>query len=374
MKGRVFAVAAMFGLGMLANCTLPEERQKPKVPAVVCPAEPPTKAMVLATVHELHLANPGFPFSRLGDALDAYRPDMILIDAPQDALKGGHPEDASIELEYVKYIAGTRSTDLVAVGPDRDDAPLNVRPEKGDEDALPHEAMTLLDPAANNMSFEQANGVEGSGKILASLNARVRYLKGDPDVSRREAWLEHSVDKVLAEKQPKRVLVIVDPINRAMLEAHLFARGMGIQNPVKVVSESKEKREENAVPSAVLSVWAEHLDDVAESAASHAGRALIAQWLEYRVSDLSNRDRQARLVLRGHRHVASADGKRFDQRAASDEHDTEGRAAADRSRRKKEMIRSRRARRARAACRACSRRSIQIRARRTPDRETKLRA
>lgn len=283
MKGRVFAVAAMFGLGMLANCTLPEERQKPKVPAVVCPVEPPTKAMVLATVHEWHLANPGFPFSRLGDALDAYRPDMILIDAPQDALKGGHPEDASIELEYVKYIAGTRSTDLVAVGPDRDDAPLNVRPEKGDEDALPHEAMTLLDPAANNMSFEQANGVEGSGKILASLNARVRYLKGDPDVSRREAWLEHSVDKVLAEKQPKRVLVIVDPINRAMLEAHLFSRGMGIQNPVKVVSESKEKREENAVPSAVLSVWAEHLM-MLQNRLHRMKAGIDRQWLEYRVA------------------------------------------------------------------------------------------
>src|ERR1700729_26727 len=223
MKGPVFG---LFLVGILAGCTLPEESKKAKAPCPVCPPEPPTKAMVLATVHEFHLVNAGYPFSKLGDALDAYRPDMILIDVPQDALKGGHPEDATIELEYVKYIAGTRATDLVAVGPDREDALLNLRAEKGDEDALAREGASLLEPTANNLSFEQANGVEGSMKILAGLNARARYLKGDPDVSRREAWLEHSVDKVLTEKQPKRVLVIVDPINRATMEEHLFERGI----------------------------------------------------------------------------------------------------------------------------------------------------
>ncbi len=280
MKGRVFALVA---LGMLANCTLPDERAKAKAPCPVCPPEPPTKAMVLATVHEYHLANAGFPFSKLGDALDAYRPDMILIDAPQDALKGGHPEDASIELEYIRYIAGTRSTDLVAIGPDREDPLLNLRAEKGDEDALAREGASLLDAQANNLSFEQANGVEGSMKILAGLNARLRYLKGDPDVSRREAWLEHSVDKVLNEKQPKRVLVIVEPINRAMLEAHLFSRGMGVMNPVKVVNESKEKREENSVPSAVLSVWTEQLMNL-QNRLHRLKPGADRSWLEYRVN------------------------------------------------------------------------------------------
>jgi hypothetical protein len=268
---------------MLASCTLPEEQKKAKAPCAVCPPEPPTKAMVLATVHEFHLANAGYPFSKLGDALDAYRPDMILIDTPQDALKGGHPEDASIELEYVKYIAGTRATDLVAVGPDRDDALLNLRAEKGDEDALARDGASLMDPQANNLSFEQANGVEGSMKILAGLNARTRYLRGDPDVSRREAWLERSIDKVLTDKQPKRVLVIVDPINRAMIEAHLFEHGMGIVNPVKAVNDSKEKREENAVPSAVLSVWTEQLN-MLQDRLHRLRPGVDRSWLEYRVS------------------------------------------------------------------------------------------
>lgn len=256
MKGTVFGLAAV---GMLAACTLPEERQKPKTPQVVCPPEPPVKGMVLATIHEFHLANSGFPFSRLGDALDAYRPDMILIDTPPEALKGEHPEDASVELEYIKYVASTRSTDLISIAPDREDPPISPKPEKGDEDALAREAGFLTDPQGNNLTFDQSNGLDGTQKLDAALNARKRYLLGDPDFVRREAWLERDVDRILNDKQPKRVLVIVDPINRAPMEAHLYERGLKMLNPVKVVSESKEKRDESTVPSAVLSAWSERL-------------------------------------------------------------------------------------------------------------------
>jgi len=284
MQRGVFLLVLLVCLaGALDGCTLPEERTKPKTPAVVCPVEPPVKGMVLATIHEFHLAQVNYPFAKLGDALDAYRPDMILVDMPQDALKGGHPEEASIELEYVKYIAATRSTDLIAIGPDREDPPVNVRPEKGDEDALQREAGWLAEPLAYNMTFEAANGVEGSQKILAALNARVRYLKGDPDWSRREAALERQLDKALNDKNPKRVLLIVEPVNRAALEAHLFERGLGIVNPVKVVAESKEKRDENNVPSSVLSTWTEHLN-MLQDRLHRLRPGADRSWLEYKVS------------------------------------------------------------------------------------------
>jgi hypothetical protein len=284
MKGAAFPPwGALVALAILAGCTLPEERTKPKTPAVVCPPEPPNKAMVLATIHEFHLANSGFPFSRLGDVLDAYRPDMILIDTPPETLKGEHPEDASVELEYIRYVASTRSTDLVSISPDREDTPIGPQPEKGDEDALAREAGFLSDPQANNLTFEQSNGLDGTLKIAAGLNARKRYLKGDPDFVRREAWLEHSVDKVLDAKQPKRVLVIVDPINRAPLEAHLYERGMGILNPVTLVAKSKEKRDESAVPSSVLSTWTERLNALQDRL--HRLRpGADRSWLEYRVN------------------------------------------------------------------------------------------
>jgi hypothetical protein len=270
-------------LACVGGCTLPEERTKPKTPQVTCPVEPPTKGMVLATIHEFHLAQAGYPFSKLGDALDAYRPDVILVDMPPDALKGGHPEDASIEIEYLKYIAGTRSTDILPIGPEREDPPVAARLEKGDEDALGHDPIANMDPLANNLSFEAANGPEGTMKILTALNTRARYLKGDPDWARREAWLEYSTDKVMAEKQPKRVLVIVDPVNRAAMEAHLFEKGLKMLNPVTVVSESKDKREENAVPAVVLSTWTEHLS-VLQNRLHRLRPGADRAWLEYKVN------------------------------------------------------------------------------------------
>src|ERR1022692_4491160 len=98
MKRPISGLSVVFGgmVWLLAGCTFPDERQKAKAPTLFCPPEPPTKGMGLATIHEFHLAQSGYPFARLGAALDAYRPDMILVDMPQDALKGAHPEDASV--------------------------------------------------------------------------------------------------------------------------------------------------------------------------------------------------------------------------------------------------------------------------------------
>jgi hypothetical protein len=284
MKGR--AVPIFLGLNLvtlLLGCTLPEEKPKAKTPQVVCPAEPPLKGMVLATVHEFHLAQPGYPFSKLGDALDAYRPDVILVDMPQDNLKGAHPEDASIEIEYIKYIASTRSTEILAIGPDREDPAIAPHLEKGDEDALGHDPIATGDPAANNLTFEAANGPEGTQRILAALSSRARYLKGDPDYTRREAWLEFQVDKVMADKQPKRVLVIVDPINRPGMEAHLFEKGLKMMNPVAVVAEAKDKREENSVPSIVLSTWQEHLS-ILQNRLHRLRPGTDRTWLEFKVN------------------------------------------------------------------------------------------
>jgi hypothetical protein len=282
MKRLMFLLGTAAVGAAFAACTLPDERSKPKTPQVVCPAEPPMKAMVVATIHQFHLAQSGYPFSKLGDTMDAYRPDMILVDTPAEILKGSNPEDASIEIEYIKYIASTRATDIIAIGPTHEDRPLNIKPEKGEEDALGTFAANLIDPLAANLTFEQANGPEGSQKILAALNTRVRYLKGDPDVARREAWLEVETDRVLADKQPKRVLVIVDPINRAPLEEHLFEKGLKMLNPVVVVTESKERREEN-VPAVVVSTWTEQLNAL-QSRLHRLRPSDDRSWLEYKVN------------------------------------------------------------------------------------------
>jgi hypothetical protein len=281
---RAAHVVAGFGLLVLAACALPEEQKKPKTPVAQCPPEPPIKGMVLATIHQYHLANSGYPFSRIGDVLDAYRPDLVLVDVGEATLKGAHPEDGPLELEYVKYVAGTRSTDVVAIGLDSEDPPIAPKAEKSDDDALAKEGGSF-DATAMNLSFEDANGVEQSHKLLAQLNARTRYIKGNPDWARHEAWLEYAADKAIADKKAKNVLAIVEPIYRPALEAHFYEMGLGIKNPVKVVAASPDKRDESQVPSEVLATWHDNLAALQNRVHRlHAGTDRA--WLEFKVNVL----------------------------------------------------------------------------------------
>ncbi len=258
---RRFVLAlGLFAVAAASACYLPGEKPKSaadKIPK--CP-EPAMYGMVLATIHEYHLADQGFPLARVGDVLDAYRPDVVLVDIPDDILKGDHPEMGPVELEYVKYIAGTRQTDVVSIAPPpRDEPPVNAQPDKLDVDALRNEVGTSLDDLTTE-SFEQLNGDEGTLKIYKGLNARTRYVKGNPDWAMHEAWLERGADKAIATAKPRKVLAIVDPEYRWALQAYFAGRGMGIKNPVKVVAKSTERREESSVPAIVLHAWQEQAD------------------------------------------------------------------------------------------------------------------
>ncbi len=278
------AALCLLGLGALsAACQIGEERQRAKAPQVQCPPEPPVKGMVLATIHQFHLANTAYPFSRIGDVLDAYRPDLIMVDVGQETLKGTHPEDGPIDLEYIKYIASTRSTEVVPIGLDSEDPPIAPRADKSDEDALAKEGGPLDSPTAMNLSFEDANGVDPGKKLLSQLNARTRYVKGNPDWARHEAWLEYAADKIMDEKKPKRVLAIVDPFFRPSLEAHFYAMGMGIKNPVKMATESPDKRDETQIPTVVLSTWHDHLSAL-QNRVHRLKAGADRSWLEWKVN------------------------------------------------------------------------------------------
>jgi len=234
-------------------------------------------AMVLATIHEYHLSTSGYPFSKLGDAMDAFRPDLVLIDAPPEILKEGKPEEASVEVEYIKYVAGTRAGDVEPIDTNRVDPPILPAAEKEDEGTLQRDT-SILD-SLDTMSFEQANSQEAGLKILGALGAKARFQKGNPDFNRREAWLEHAIDEVVARKKPKRVLAVVDVVNRPSIEGHFFTMGAGVKNPVDLVKVAKETREEGAVPSLVVKAWSQQLDRLRDRTSRMRKDSPEKQWL-----------------------------------------------------------------------------------------------
>src|SRR5258708_21685540 len=107
----------------MLRCRPPEKGAKSGEIAKECPTPPPEPdmyAMVVGTVLEYHLVNSVYPFSKIGDSMDAFRPDLIVIDQPAEVLKE-RPEEASVEVEYIKYVAGTRASDVESIDTNRVD-------------------------------------------------------------------------------------------------------------------------------------------------------------------------------------------------------------------------------------------------------------
>src|SRR5438874_275600 len=106
--------ACLLAAAMLLTCIPPEKPAKSGELPKDCPKPPPEPdmyAMVVGSLGEYHLVNSGYPFSKLGDSMDVFRPDLIVIDQAPEVIKE-RPEEASVETEYVKYVAGTRASDV----------------------------------------------------------------------------------------------------------------------------------------------------------------------------------------------------------------------------------------------------------------------
>lgn len=247
----------------------------------LCPPEPEQTALVIATIGDKHLSTNGYSFSRIGDAIDAYRPDVILIDVHPKMIKGDRALEAPLEVAYIDYAASTKSTDVFAIGEVRDELPIAPKADKEDEGALAKEGSGLDDLMVG--SFDEVNGPEGTHKIMNIVNARARYLKGNPDWARHEAWIEHQADAALDVKKPSRVMLVTSAPYRFALEQHMRQRGFGVKEPLAVMKGATEEREANTVSENVLNEWKRQADDLRNDLRS-VHPVHDRAWLEWRVA------------------------------------------------------------------------------------------
>lgn len=268
-------------VGVLVTCLPPE---KPAESAATskkdCPKPPPEPdvyAMVVSSVHEYHLVTTGYPLSKIGDSMDAFRPDLTVIDEQPDVMKE-RPEEVSVETEYIKYIAGTRASDVEPIAPARTDPDVEFKVEPADDTAL--KAFDDFMDNLNGLSFEEANSHDTTKKIMDVHNARQRLAKGEPNFTRRQAWLEKDLDDVIARRHPKRIMVVVDGTHRPAMEAHLRQIGAGIKQPIELVKAAKESREENTVPPLVIKAWTTQLDRLRDRLSRLKKDTPQRQWLQ----------------------------------------------------------------------------------------------
>ena len=188
-----------------------------------------------------------------------------------------------MELAYIDYAASTKSTEVFAIGEVREDVPIAPKPDKEDEAALAKDGSGLDDLMVG--AFDEVNGPEGTRKIMGILNARTRYLKGNPDWARHEAWLERQADAAMDVKKPSKVLVVTSAMYRGALEQHMRQRLYGVKDPVTVIKTAKEERESNTVSEEVMNRWKRQADDLRNDLRS-VHPVHDRAWLEWRVGVL----------------------------------------------------------------------------------------
>ena len=78
------------------------------------PSSGGAEVMVVGTEHGGHVTTPGYPMSKLGALIDAYKPDLVLVEIRPAPFAMGHYEDGPIEMSYVTLHAKSRG---IAVAP-----------------------------------------------------------------------------------------------------------------------------------------------------------------------------------------------------------------------------------------------------------------
>lgn len=69
----------------------------------------PLEVFVLGTIHGKHLSTPDFSLAHLGAAIEALKPDVLLVEARPEELARGRFGDGPIEMPYATLFARARS-------------------------------------------------------------------------------------------------------------------------------------------------------------------------------------------------------------------------------------------------------------------------
>lgn len=219
---RCYALAVV-GVAALGGCEPREEQPPPKHAKSECPPppEPTHVATVVGTIGKLHLVESRYPLSRIGDAIAASKPDLVLVGAVPD-----REDEASFEMAYARFVAKEHGAAVEAI----------------DWGARPPRALPLF-------TFEQANGDELARRMLgtASEDADKNGARAAWITSRVAAAVEHQL-------RPKHVLAVVDVSDRPLVDSVLHELGYTTRSPVELVTGAKETMAGD-VPPEVVAEW-----------------------------------------------------------------------------------------------------------------------
>ena len=223
---------------------------------------PPFEYAVVGTIHKFHLIQKNYPLQTLKALVEAYSPDLVLVEIRPSAFKHGHYEDGPFEMAYVTHIAKNKRIPVVPIdwwlaqeaGTPGGDAPKSIKARR--------RFMKAVKPYMKGLSwpptFDQVHSVKYTRRMLMVINARARLLGGTPSWNRRQAWFHHWATQALLHHRPKKVMAFVGAQHRPELKAHLAALGGLAKDPKEILDAAHTPLSELAkhpIPSAVVEAW-----------------------------------------------------------------------------------------------------------------------
>jgi hypothetical protein len=233
------------------------------------------EAMVVATIHKAHLVQPGYPLAMLGQILDRYRPDLVLVEVRAEPFARSELEDGPFEMAYVVERARAAG---VAVEPidwwdaARAEPALSAGQEQRyHTEVEPLEARRIFPP-----DFAQAHSDEQTQLLRQIRNAQDRVLQGNPVWRERQAWFHHLASVAIAKHGARRVLAFVGQDHRPELVDWLTGSGLAMRDPRTLDVAAKDED----VGDAVVARWREGLARL-KAQAMVAGSPNLAAKIRY---------------------------------------------------------------------------------------------
>jgi hypothetical protein len=226
------------------------------------------EAMVVATIHKGHLLQAGYPLTVLRRLVEAYRPDLILVEIRPAPFAAGHYEDGPFEMTYVIDAAARARIPVEPIDWWREEElaqepPLDTADQRSLDDAL----RKLQEPLWP--SFELANSPAERARTLRELNAYARYAAGNPLWSRRQAWFHERALAAIEKHGARRTLAFVGATHRPELEGFLQGTGIRVVEPLSVSLPPAPSEE--GVPESVVGKWREGIGRLQTAAESLTG-------------------------------------------------------------------------------------------------------
>src|SRR5262245_32830576 len=101
-----FGASSLTTLAVIVSCArAPEPASRP---AAAPSAALSRQVMVVATIHKGHLLQKRYPLALLCQIIDAYRPDLVMVEIRPEPFRAGHYEDGPFEMTAVTFCARRR--------------------------------------------------------------------------------------------------------------------------------------------------------------------------------------------------------------------------------------------------------------------------